>query len=98
MEAFAGVAYPFGEDGLDVHVDVFGVGGKPESAGFDVGEYALEGFDDFFGFALFYDAALTEHGGVGDGAFDVLLVHSAVEGDRGIEVIDARVDVFFESA
>ena len=79
-------------------MDVFGVGGEFEFAGFDVGEDALEGFDNLFGFVLFYDAALTEHGGVGDGAFDVLLVHSAVEGDRGVEVVDARVDVFFESA
>ena len=90
MQLFADVADAAGELGLDEHVDVLGLHVELQRAGLQVREDPGQTANDLVGVRLRQDAAFGEHGGVGHGAGDVLLVHPAVNGDGGVESVGQR--------
>ena len=79
MEALAVLADALGEDGLDVHVDVLIVHGELHVAAFDILQDGFQAADDVVCVLLGDDALFAQHGGVGDGARDVLFVQAGVE-------------------
>ena len=74
VEALGGLADAAGEQSLDVHVDVFHVHGELHVACFDVSQDGLQAVDDILCLLGRDDALFPQHGGVGDGAGDVLAV------------------------
>ena len=90
MQLFADVTDAAGELGLDEHVDVLGLHVELQRAGLQVREDPGQTANDLVGVRLRQDAAFGEHGGVGHGAGDVLLVHPAVNGDGGVESVGQR--------
>ena len=89
---------PLGQDGLNVHVDVFVLQGELHAAALDVGQNGLQAVDDGLGVLLGDDALLPQHGGVGDGAGDVLAVKPGVKIDGGVKVVDQGVGLFLEAS
>ena len=87
MEALARVADALGQHGLDVHVDVLVVHGELHLAVLNVGQNGLQALDDLLGLVLLDDSLLAQHGGVGDGAPDVLLIQPGIKADGGIKVV-----------
>ena len=87
VQLLARVAYPRGELRLHEGVYVLGGGVNLQRAGFQVGEDAAE--------ALYYlralggrdYPALGEHARVGYAARDILLVHSRIHADAGVELV-----------
>ncbi len=76
------LADAFDEGVFDDHVDVFEALIKRKIVGFDVELDPAQAFDDLVALGIGDQADLGEHGGVGDGAGDVLFVDPAVVGDR----------------
>ena len=81
VQALARVADALGQHGLDVHVDVLVVQGELHLVVLNVGQNGLQALDDLLGLVLLDDALLAQHGGVGHGAGDVLLVQPGVKAD-----------------
>jgi hypothetical protein len=82
----SGVKFGAGGDtarelGLDVHVDILEFGAPLEAISRDLLTDVIESLDDGHLFVTGEDADLAEHGGVGDGAEDVLPPEAPVEGD-----------------
>ena len=98
VQALAGVADAGGELPLHKGVDVLGVGVDGEGAGVQVRPDGFEARDDLLALAFVDDAALPQHGGVGDAAFDVLVVHPAVDGDAGVKIVGLGVGFLLEAA
>ena len=96
MQPLAGVANALGEDGLDIHMNIFVVHGEFYFTSLNVRQDGLQAADDLIRFCLLDDALLAQHGGVGDGAGDVLLVQAGVEVDGRIEIIDQGIGLFLE--
>ena len=79
VQAFAGLADTIGEARLDVHVNVFEIGGEAEAARLDlVGDVFKPVADGGF-VGPGDDALACQHGGVGARSGDVLAPHLAVE-------------------
>ena len=98
VQFFAGNADAVGQTRLDVHVHVFQVDAPVELAGLDLALDLLEaGFD---GVALIHsqDADLGQHGGVGDGAKDVVAIQALVEFNGGGKARHKGVDGLAEAA
>ena len=98
VEALAVLTDALGEDGLDVHVDVLVLHGELHFAALDVLQNGLQTVDDVVGVLLRDDALLAQHGGVGDGAPDVLLVQAGVKVDGGVKVVDQCVGLLLETS
>ena len=98
VQALAGVADAGGQFALHKGVDVFGVRVDEQGAACDIGFDLLETGADLLALALFDDAGFAQHGGVGNAALDILLIHPAVHGDGGVEIIGFRVQRFLEAA
>ena len=96
VQPLAGVPDALGEHGLDVHVDVLVLQGELHLPGVDVRQDDLQTLDDLLRLVGLNDALLAQHGGVGDGAGDVLFVHPGVKGDGGVEVVDQGIRLFLE--
>ena len=79
VEALAGVAQAFGQLRLDEHVDVLRLHIKGKGAAVQVGEDPRQAGDDLFRLGGVDDAGLSQHGGVGDAAHDIVAVHPPVE-------------------
>ena len=87
MEPLAGIADLSGEKALHIHVDILVVLRQLRLTGFDVLEHLLESRRNGRRILPGDDALLGQHGGVGQGAHNVLLVHPAVKLDGGIEIV-----------
>ena len=96
VEALARVADTPGAQGLDVHVDVLVLQGELHLVRLDVRQNGLEAVDNLLRLVLLDDALLAQHGGVGDGARDILFVHPGVKGDGGVEVVDQGIGLLLE--
>ena len=79
------------ERGLDVHVDIFERRAPLEAARLDLGLDALQSLDDRRAFRLAQHPHLREHGGMRDGAGDVVAVEAPVEVLRCRETLHQRV-------
>ncbi|MCY1427299.1 hypothetical protein D9M71_431400 [compost metagenome] len=91
MQLLAGDADAVGQACFDVHVHVFQVDAPVEVAGFDFALDLLEAVDDGVALGVGQHADLGQHGGVGDGAHDVVAIEALVEvygsgetGDEGV--------------
>ena len=98
VQPLAGGADALGEQDLHVHVDVLAVLGEFHLSLLDFLEKNLQGLHDLFRLFLGDDPLLPQHGGVGDGAGDVLPVEPGVEGNGGVEVVDLVVGFLLEPA
>ncbi len=98
VQLLAGDADAVGQARLDVHVHVFQIDAPVELAGFDLALDLGEAVDDRVALGDAQHAGLFEHGGVGDGAHDVVAVQALVEVDGGGEAGDEGVDRLAEAA
>ena len=98
VQALARVPDPLGEHGLDIHVDIFVLQGELHPAALDVRQDGLEAADDLFRLVRLDDPLLAQHGRMGDGACNILLVHPRVKGDRGVKIIDQGIGLLLEPA
>ena len=64
-----------------------------ERARLNVGEYSSESFDNGFAVALRNDAHLAQHGGMGEGTGNILLNHTGIKADGGIQFVEFIVNL-----
>src|SRR5690606_18790322 len=98
VQFLASDADAIGQPCLDVHVHVFERHRPLELTALD---FALDGgqtVDDGITLGFGEHASLGQHGGVGDGAANVLSVHALVEGHAGGEGLNKGVGGFGEAA
>ena len=88
MQTLAGIADALGQERLHIHVDILLIGGKFDLPRLDISQNRLQAGDDGVGIFFCNNAALAQHRRMGDGACDILPVHSAVKADGGVEVVD----------
>ena len=69
-------------------LDVLVVQGELHPAALNVRQDGRQALHDFLRLVLFNDARIPQHGRVGDGSPDVLLVQPGVKADGGIEIVD----------
>ena len=96
VKPLSSVADAFGEHLLDKHMNILRLGVKNKRAAFKVSQNALQAADDAFAFAFIDDTGIAEHFGVRHAAGDILFIHTAVKGDRRVEIVDALVLFLFE--
>ena len=87
VELLAHIPQPLREDLLHEHVDVLRGGVDGELPALDDRQDVREPLRQLGGLLFGQDALLGQHGRVGQGAGDVLAVHTAVKMDGGVEVI-----------
>ena len=66
MQTFARLTDPLGENGFNIHMNVFRLGGPLNLARLRVSKNPLESLDDLRRVLLRNDVLLAEHGGMGD--------------------------------
>ena len=98
VEPLAHIPQPLGQLCLHEHVDILRRGIQLQFPGFQIRQDPLQPLYDLPAVLFRDDAAVPQHGGVGDAAGDILLVHSAVKGDGGIEGVDGFVNLLGESS
>ena len=98
VQLLAGNADALGQPRLDVHVHIFQIHPPIELSGLDFALDRPQPVDDAVAFAVAEHANLRQHGGMGDGALNVMLVQALVEIDRGSETGDEGVHRFAETA
>jgi len=91
VQLLARVADVCRERGLYVHVHILQGDGPVEAPGLDALAHALEAGNDRIPLLAGQDALTGQHGGVGDGALDVVRIEPAVEVHRGGECLDEGV-------
>ena len=96
VEPLAGSADALRQQDLHVHVDVLILLGKFDLTGTAVLQDLAQGLDDEVGFGLGDDALGAQHGGVGHGAGDILLIHPLVVGNGGVETVHQLIRVLFK--
>ena len=97
VQPAARLADRVGQTLLDVHVDVFERDRKVEVAALDVLQNVAQPRDDGIFIRFRDDAALGEHFRVRDAARDVFAVHTLVEGNRCLEIVDHLVRALGET-
>ena len=68
-------------------MDVLVVQRELHLVGLNVGQDGLQTLDDLLGLVLLNDPLLAQHGGMGDGPGDVLLVKPGVKADGRVKII-----------
>ncbi|MCY1396652.1 hypothetical protein D9M71_116310 [compost metagenome] len=96
VQLLAGDANAVGQARFDVHVHVFQVNAPVEAAGLDLALDLLQAVDDGVALGVAEHADLCQHGGMGDGAHDVVAVQALVEvygrGETGDEGVDGLAE------
>ena len=98
VKALSRVADAGGKLPFHKGVDVLGVRVDHQRAAVQIRQNALQPLNDLLAFAFLNDAALSQHGGVGHAALNVLPVHPAVDGDAGVKVVCLGVGFLLEAA
>ena len=98
VQTLARLADALGEEGLDVHVDVLVVQRELHLLVLDVLQNGLQALHNLLRLVLFNDALTAQHGGVGNGATDILFIEAGVKGDGGVEVIDLCIRFLLEAS
>ena len=98
MKPFAGVSDTACQYCLDIHMDILGVDRKLLLSILNIGEYLAERRDYLFGFALLDNSAFAKHSCVRNRTVNILTVHTSVKGNRRIEVVYTRIDIFFKTS
>ena len=81
------------EHGLNVHVDVLVVQRELHLVGLNVGQDGLQTLNDLLGLVLLNDPLLAQHGGMGDGSGDVLLVKPGVEANGRVKIVYYKIAI-----
>ena len=97
VQSAARLADRVGQALLDVHVNVFERNGEVEIAVLDFLQDIAQPGDDGIFIRFRDDAALGEHFRVRDAARDVLTVHTLIEGNRCLEIVDHLVRALGET-
>ena len=87
VQALARIPNALGEQGLNVHVDVLIIQGELHLVVLNVSQNGLQALNNLLGLMLLDDPLLAQHGGVGNGAGNVLLVKPGVKADGGVKII-----------
>ena len=87
MEPLAVGADALGEHGLDVHVDILVLHGEFHLAVLNVLEDGGQTVYNVVGLLLGDNPLPPQHGGMGQRALDVLLVHPLVKQNGGVKVV-----------
>ena len=90
-DALRQLALHEGVDVLAGHVDL-------KRAGLDLGEDVRKARNDLLRVLRRDDILLAQHPRVGDGAGDVLFVHSGIKADGGVELVQLLVHLALQSA
>ena len=98
VQALARVADAGGQRLLDKGMDVFGRRVDLQRAAFQVGQNLLQAGQDGVAVLRRNDALLAEHRRMGHAAVDVLAGHALVKANAGVEIVDAGVHRFAETA
>ena len=96
VEPLAGSADALRQQDFHIHMDVLVLLRKLDLAGAAVVQNLPQGLDDQVGFRLGDDALGAQHGGVGHGAGDILLIHPLVVGNGGVETVHQLIRVLFK--
>ena len=96
MEPFPGVPDAGCQQGLDIHVDVFVVGGKFHLSRLDIRQDVLEAADNGRRVLHGNDALRSQHFGMGHRASDILAVQPLVKANGGVQCIDKGIGIFPE--
>src|SRR5690606_25925804 len=94
MQLFAGDTNALGEQGFDVHMNIFQAYRPVEFAGDDLRADFLQPLDNLIPLGLGQDADLGQHGGVGDGAVDVVVIQALVKTDGCSKAFDKGISRF----
>jgi hypothetical protein len=98
VKTLSRITYPCGKLRLNEHMYVLSLGIKGKRSAFNVGKYAAKTLM-YKLFVIFGDYALScQHSGMSHTARDVLTVHSLIERDGGIEIVNLGVKSLFEAA
>ena len=92
VQALSDVAEPLGEFRLNEHVDILSGHVELQFAAFDIRQDLLQSADKLQAVAHADYALFAEHCRMCDTALDILLIHSSVERDRGIERVHSAVN------
>src|SRR5690606_39317110 len=98
MQLFAGDTNALGEQGFDVHMNIFQAYRPVEFAGDDLRADFLQPLDNLIPLGLGQDADLGQHGGVGDGAVDVVVIQAVVKTDGCSKALDKGISRFGEAS
>ena len=89
VQTLAHIAVALGQFCLHEHMNIFCVGVKFQLAAVQICQNGSQPLDNGLAVLLGDDAAVTQHGGMGDTALDVMPVHPCIKCDRGVERIYA---------
>ena len=93
VELLAHIPQPLGQHLLHKHMDILAGVVKVQFSRFQVVQDSLQSLDQGIRLLLGQDALGPQHGGVGHGAGDILLIQFAVKVDGGIEIIRNAADL-----
>ena len=91
MQLLASDTDAVSQAGLDIHVHVFQAHRPLESARLDIRPDLVEALDNAVALVLGQHPHLGQHGGMGDGAGDVVVIEALVEVHRGGEALDEGI-------
>ena len=81
MQALAGLADPFRQEGFHIHVDILRIHHPLNPTGPGILQNSLQPFHDLLRVLPGNDSLLAQHGRVGDGAGDILLEEPLIKGN-----------------
>jgi len=87
MEFFADIANPFGQNGFDIHMDIFHRYRKFDVAGFNVEKNRFQRFDNLFRFFESNNILFPKHSGMGNTSCDVLFIQALIKGYGRVKII-----------
>ena len=94
----AHIPQPLGQLCLHEHVDILRRGIQFQFPGFQIRQDPLQPLYDLSAVLFRDDAAVPQHGGMGDTALNVMPVHTGIKCDRGVKRIYACVNFFGKSS
>ena len=87
VQTLASLADALGQQRLNIHMDIFLIGGKFQLSCLYILQNRLQSLLNRGGILCADDAAVGQHGGVGHRAGDILPVHPGVKADGGVKIV-----------
>ena len=98
VQPLAHIAVTLGQLCLHEHVNVLRIGIKFQLAAVQICQNGSQPLNNGLAVLLGDDAAVPQHGGMGDTALNVMPVHTGIKCDRGVKRIYACVNFFGKSS
>ena len=98
MQPLARVADAAGQLALHIGVNVLAGHIDLQRSGVDLGKDILQARHNLFAVLRRDDALLAQHLRMGDGAGDVLLIHSGIEADGCVQLVQLFIHLALQSA